>query len=123
MNVFWILVAVAIFFLSAYRFYVRFLSRIFNLSKDTRTPACEVDDGIDYVPTHKGFLLGQHFSAIAAAGPIVGPVLAAVWFGWAPVLIWVVLGAVFFGAVHDFSSMVGSVRHRAVSIVEIVHTL
>ena len=123
MNVFWILVAVAIFFLSAYRFYGRFLARIFNLSKDTRTPACEVDDGIDYVPTHKGFLLGQHFSAIAAAGPIVGPVLAAVWFGWAPVLIWVVLGAVFFGAVHDFSSMVGSVRHRAVSIVEIVHTL
>ncbi len=123
MNVFWVLVAVAVFFLAAYRFYGRFLARIFNLSKDTRTPACEVNDGIDYVPTHKGFLLGQHFSAIAAAGPIVGPVLAAVWFGWAPVLIWVTLGAVFFGAVHDFSSMVGSVRHRAVSIVEIVHTL
>ncbi len=123
MNVFWVLLAVGIFFLLAYRFYGRFLARMFDLSKDTVTPACEVNDGVDYVPTPKGFLLGQHFSAIAAAGPIVGPVLAAVWFGWAPVLAWVVLGAVFFGAVHDFSSMVGSVRHGARSIVEIVHTL
>lgn len=79
-----------------------------------------MNDGVDFVPTKKGFLLGQHFSAIAAAGPIVGPILAGLWFGWLPVLLWIVGGAVFFGAVHDFSSLVGSVRHRATSIVEMV---
>jgi len=79
-----------------------------------------MSDGMDYVPAKAPLLLGQHFSAIAAAGPIVGPILAGLWFGWAPALLWIVCGAICFGAVHDFSSLVGSVRHQARSIVEIV---
>ncbi|OGW85967.1 MAG: hypothetical protein A3C35_07305 [Omnitrophica bacterium RIFCSPHIGHO2_02_FULL_46_11] len=120
MNLYWIAFLGIILFLGAYFSYGRFLSRWFALSGRQKTPACEVNDGIDYIPTQKGFLLGQHFSAIAAAGPIVGPILAALWFGWLPVFLWIVGGCIFFGAVHDFSSLVGSVRHRATSIVEIV---
>ncbi len=120
MSLYLVAILVCGFFLLAYFTYGRFLQRHFNLNPDTKTPACEVNDGIDFVPAKKSFLLGQHFSAIAAAGPIVGPILASLWFGWLPVLIWIVGGAIFFGAVHDFSSLVGSVRHRATSIVEIV---
>ncbi len=120
MNLYWIALAGGALFLGAYFTYGRFLSRHFNLNPKSKTPAEEINDGIDFVPTQKGFLLGQHFSAIAAAGPIVGPILAGLWFGWLPVLIWIVGGAIFFGAVHDFSSLVGSVRHRATSIADIV---
>ncbi len=120
MNLFALALIVAAIFGAAYLSYGRFLSRHLDLREDRKTPACEVNDGIDFVPTEKKFLLGQHFSAIAAAGPIVGPILAALWFGWLPVLVWIVGGAIFFGAMHDFSSMVGSVRHGARSIVEIV---
>lgn len=113
---------VGILFLAAYYFYARFLGRqVMDLNDAAPTPACTVNDGQDFVPAEKTFLLGQHFSAISAAGPIVGPILAGMWFGWLPVLLWIVLGCIFFGAVHDFSSLVGSVRHGAVSIVEIVH--
>ena len=120
MSLYWIAIIGGALFLIAYFSYGRFLAGHFDLKPNRKTPASEINDGIDYVPTPKGFLLGQHFSAIAAAGPIVGPILAALWFGWFPVLLWIVGGAIFFGAVHDFSSLVGSVRHRASSIAEIV---
>lgn len=120
MNLYWIALAGGALFLGAYFTYGRFLGRHFNLNENRKTPAEEVDDGVDFIPTKKEFLLGQHFSAIAAAGPIVGPILAGLWFGWLPVLIWIVGGTIFFGAVHDFSSLVGSVRHRATSIADIV---
>src|SRR3990167_2263382 len=120
MKLYWIALAGGGLFLGAYLTYGRFLSRHFGLNEKQKTPAEEVNDGLDFVPTKKEFLLGQHFSAIAAAGPIVGPILASLWFGWFPVLLWIVGGAIFFGAVHDFSSLVGSVRHRATSIAEIV---
>lgn len=120
MNLSWIALAVVAIFLAAYFSYGRFLARRFDLRDERPTPASEINDGIDFVPAERGFLLGQHFSAIAAAGPIVGPILAALWFGWLPVLLWIVGGAIFFGAVHDFSSLAGSVRHRAQSIVEMV---
>ncbi len=107
-------------FLAAYFSYGRFLARHLGLDVSKKTPAVEMSDGVDYVPAKKGFLLGQHFSAIAAAGPIVGPILGALYFGWLPALIWIVLGSIFFGAVHDFSSLAGSVRHRGVSIVEMM---
>ena len=110
-------------FLLAYFTYGRFLSRRLDLSDQRKTPACQINDGIDYVPAEKKFLLSQHFSAISAAGPIAGPIIAAVWFGWLPVLLWIVGGAIFLGAVHDFSSLVGSVRHRATSIVDMVKDL
>src|SRR5262245_26628057 len=104
----------------AYHFYGRFVARQFRLDDATPTPAQEVNDGIDFVPTKPFYLLGQHFSAIAAAGPIVGPIAACMQFGWIPCLVWIGLGVVFIGAVHDFSALVASVRHKARSIAEIV---
>src|SRR3989338_7156746 len=120
MNLYWIALAVCALFLGAYFSYGRFLARHLSLDEKKITPACEINDGVDFVPAKKEFLLGQHFSAIAAAGPIVGPILAALWFCWLPVLLWIIGGAIFFGAVHDFSSLIGSVRHRSESIVEMV---
>jgi len=108
-------------FVLAYAGYGRLLARWFDLRADRQTPACRINDGIDFVPAKAPLLLGQHFSAIAAAGPIVGPILGALWFGWLPTLLWIVFGAILFGAVHDFSSLVSSVRHNARSIVELVH--
>ncbi len=107
-------------FLIAYRFYGRFLGRRLPLDDSQPTPACVINDGIDYVPAKPALLLGQHFSAIAAAGPIVGPILAGIWFGWLPALLWILFGAVLIGGVHDFASMVASIRHKASSIGEVV---
>lgn len=116
----WVALVVCVIFVIAYFTYGRFLMRYVALDPSKKTPACEINDGVDFVPAEKKFLLGQHFSAIAAAGPIVGPILAALWFGWLPVLLWIVVGSIFFGAVHDFASLAGSVKHRAISIVEMV---
>jgi carbon starvation protein len=90
------------------------------LDNNIVTPACQINDGIDFVPAKANLLLGQHFSAIAAAGPIVGPILAGIWFGWLPALLWIIFGSKFIGGIHDFSSLVASIRHKAVSIVEVV---
>jgi carbon starvation protein len=106
--------------LAAYFTYGRFLSRFLQLDSQRPTPAVELRDDIDYIPTEKKFLLGQHFSAIAAAGPIVGPILAGVMFGWLPALLWILIGAIFIGGVHDLSSLAASIRHKARSIAEIV---
>ena len=122
MNLFTVAVSVLASFLTGYFLYGRFLARGFALRDDQKTPACQKNDGLDFVPAKGSFLLGQHFSAIAAAGPIVGPILAGLWFGWLPVLLWIVFGAIFMGAVHDFSTLVGSVRHEAQSVVEIIRT-
>jgi len=107
-------------FAVAYFTYGRLLSRQMRLSNKNPTPAITKNDGEDFVPAKASMLLGQHFSAIAAAGPIVGPILAAVWFGWAPALLWIVFGAIFFGAVHDFSALVASLRHEGRSITEVI---
>ena len=114
-----VLIVMVIFFLG-YRLYGGFLTRQFDLDNSRPTPACQVNDGVDYVPAKPAMLLGQHFSAIAAAGPIVGPILACIWFGWLPTLLWIVVGAILIGGVHDFSSLVASIRHKASSIGEIV---
>jgi carbon starvation protein len=119
MIVFVVLISMLIFWLG-YRFYGRFLSRHLELDDSRITPACEINDGVDYVPAKPSLLLGQHFSAIAAAGPIVGPILAGIWFGWLPAILWIVLGAIFIGGVHDFTSLVASVRHKASSVGELV---
>src|SRR5687767_9263564 len=92
-------------FLLAYFVYGRWLARLYQLDRAARTPAQVYNDGVDFMPTKRPMLLGQHFSAIAAAGPIVGPILAGISFGWLPALLWIVFGAIFFGAVHDFSSL------------------
>jgi carbon starvation protein len=105
---------------AGYALYGRLVAAQYRLDDARRTPAEEVNDGVDFVPTRPFYLLGQHFSAIAAAGPIVGPILACGQFGWLPCVLWITLGVVFIGAVHDFSALVASVRHRARSIAEIV---
>ncbi len=104
----------------AYLRYGRFLARRYELDAAARTPAVAYDDGVDFVPTRPFYLLGQHFSAIAAAGPVAGPILAAQQFGWLPCVLWIGLGVVLIGAVHDFSTLVASVRHQGHSIAEIV---
>jgi len=99
--------------------YGRWIAKQFKLDDSRETPANAVNDGEDFVPTKPFYLFGQHFSAIAAAGPIAGPILACQAFGWLPCLIWIALGVVLIGAVHDFSTLASSVRHGAQSIAEI----
>ncbi|MBI2067197.1 MAG: carbon starvation protein A [Deltaproteobacteria bacterium] len=115
---------IALLFLVAislgYHFYGRWIARLFALHETVATPAHQQNDGIDFVPTKKFYLLGQHFSAIAAAGPIAGPILACQQFGWLPCLLWIGFGVIFIGAVHDFSTLIGSVRHQGKSIAEII---
>ncbi len=121
MNILIIVLGAALVFWLAYRWYGRFLSKkVFKLDDTKKTPAVEMNDGKDYVPAKKGMLLGQHFSAIAAAGPINGPILAASMFGWLPALLWVVIGSIFVGGVHDMGSLIISVRMKARSITEVI---
>lgn len=103
-----------------YRLYGGFVSRQYALNDGAPTPAERLEDGVDFVPTRPFYLLGQHFSAIAAAGPIAGPILAAQQFGWLPAVLWILFGVIFIGAVHDLSTLVASVRHEGRSIAEVV---
>ncbi len=103
-----------------YLSYGRLIARQYRLDDARATPAATVNDGVDFVPTPRFYLLGQHFSAISAAGPIAGPILACQVFGWAPSILWIVIGVVLIGAVHDFSALVASVRHRAASVAEVI---
>jgi carbon starvation protein len=96
------------------------VARQYRLDDSAATPATTQNDGVDFVPAGRFYLLGQHFSAIAAAGPIAGPILACQLFGWLPCILWIALGVVFIGAVHDFSALVASIRHRARSVAELV---
>jgi carbon starvation protein len=108
---------------SAYRLYGGWIARQFSVSDANVTPAHKVNDGVDFVPTRKFYLFAQHFSAIAAAGPIAGPIIACQVWGWVPCLFWISFGVVLIGAVHDFSSLAASVRHEARSIAEIMKEL
>lgn len=101
-----------------YRIYGRFISRkIFQLDKDATVPSHELQDGIDYVPTKRSVIFGHHFTSIAGTGPIVGPAVAIIW-GWIPALIWVFVGSIFMGAVHDFGALIISMRNKGKSISE-----
>ncbi len=120
MNVLVFTLLCAAFLITAYLTYGRLLRRLFKLDDKNITPAVELKDGKDFDPAPKGYLFGQHFSAIAAAGPITGPILAGVMFGWLPALIWILIGSVFVGGVHDLAALTASVRHRARSIAEVV---
>jgi carbon starvation protein len=103
-------------FTLAYRFYSRFLAeKIFRLDPDAVTPAHELSDGTDYVPTNRHVLWGHHFTSVAGAAPIVGPAIAVFW-GWGPALLWVVLGTIFFAGAHDFGTLWISARHKGRSI-------
>ena len=120
MSLLAILVPSAVVLAVAYRLYGAVLARLFRLDDAAPTPAVTLRDDVDYEPVAPQLLMGQHFSAIAAAGPIVGPILAGVAFGWLPALVWILLGSIFIGGVHDFSALVASVRHQARSIAEVV---
>jgi len=121
MNILFIVAGAAIIFITLYKTYGTFLAKkVFDLNDKTQTPAVSCNDGVDYVPAESKFLMGQHFSAIAAAGPITGPIIAGVMFGWVPALIWIVLGSIFIGGVHDMGSIAASIRYKAKSITEVV---
>ncbi|MEW6753226.1 MAG: carbon starvation CstA family protein [Candidatus Latescibacterota bacterium] len=120
MSLLTVVLICALCLLAGYLVYGRYLSRLLRLDPNQETPAVALRDDVDYVPISSRFLIGQHFSAIAAAGPIVGPILAGVMFGWVPALLWILLGAIFVGGVHDMFSLVASVRHKARSIAEVV---
>ncbi len=120
MNVLVIVAISAIVLAVAYVTYGRFLSRYLKLDPRRPTPAVEMRDDLDYVPIESKFLLSQHFSAIAAAGPIVGPIVAGVMFGWLPALLWILIGSIFIGGVHDMTALTASIRHKARSIAEVV---
>jgi carbon starvation protein len=101
--------------LTGYLLYGRFIARKYGLDPNRKTPAHTKRDDVDYVPTKAPVLMGHHFASIAGAAPIIGPVIAAV-FGWIPVLLWILIGSIFLGGVHDFSALVASVRHGGKTI-------
>ncbi len=120
MNAAIIAIVGILWFYLVYRFYGRHLDRKVIKPDDSReTPANSLYDGVDYVPAHPAVLFGHHFSSIAGAGPIVGPILAYSLFGWVPALLWILLGTAFIGMVHDYFSLMTSVRNRGVSIAEV----
>jgi carbon starvation protein len=121
-NALWIVVAAVCVYLTAYRFYGLFIGRrVLQLDPARRTPAVRHNDGLDYVPTHKYVLFGHHFAAIAGAGPLVGPVLAAQ-MGYLPGTLWLLTGVVFAGAVQDFIVLFISTRRDGRSLGELIRT-
>ena len=109
------IVCFALYFVG-FRFYAKFLAeRIYRLDADVTTPAHAQRDGIDYVPTNRFVLFGHHYASITGLAPMLGPAVAVIW-GWLPAMLWVVLGAVLVGCVHDFSALVVSMRARGQSI-------
>ena len=105
----------------AYIFYGRYLEKKWGIDPNAKTPAYEMEDGVDYVPADTNIVFGHQFASIAGAGPINGPIQAAI-FGWLPVLLWILIGGVFFGAVQDFSAMYASVKNKGRSIGSIIET-
>jgi carbon starvation protein len=119
-QIIWIVAAVLVTFTVGYVGYSRYLSRFVELDDSRETPAHKYEDGQEYVPSKKPVLLGHHFSSIAGGAPIVGPITAGAIWGWAPALAWVAIGNPLMGAVHDFISLSGSLRHEGKSIGYII---
>lgn len=121
MNSLVLLIIAVVVFLAAYIGYGGWLVKKWGIDPKRKTPAETKFDNVDYVPTDAKVLLGHHFSSIAGAGPITGPILASV-FGWLPVYLWILVGSVFIGGVHDFGALFASIRHEGKSIGEIIRT-
>ncbi|MEX2479218.1 MAG: carbon starvation protein A [Gracilimonas sp.] len=116
MQASWVAALSLFLFFIGYRYYSKFLAeKIYKLNPDYMTPAHEFKDDVDYVPANKFVLLGHHFTSIAGAAPIVGPAIAVYW-GWVPAMLWVVFGTIFAAGVHDFGTMVLSVRNKGQSV-------
>lgn len=105
--------------LGGYVIYGRFLERQFDVDPSRKTPAVTMTDNVDYVPAKAPVLFGHHFSSIAGAGPIVGPITAALAFGWLPAFLWIIIGSIFIGGTHDFAALITSIRHKARSVGEV----
>lgn len=110
-----------VIFVLAYIKYGAFLKKHFELDNKNHPPSHAMFDGVDYVPAPMPVLFGHHFSSIAGAGPVLGPIIAGIAFGWGPVWLWVIIGSIFIGGIHDFSSLVISIRNRGRSIAEIAN--
>ncbi len=109
-----------VWLVSGYKIYGSFLEKnVIQANDEHLTPARELEDGIDYSPANKNVLFGHHFSSIAGAGPILGPLLGVLYFGWLGALLWVALGSVFIGAVHDYTSLMVSVQNKGTSLAQI----
>ena len=119
MNAALILIIAIALLVIGYVCYGGWLAKQWGIDPSRKTPAHELEDGVDYVPAKAPVLMGHHFSSIAGAGPINGPIQAAA-FGWLPVLLWVIIGGIFFGGVHDFGALFASVRHKGQSIGEVI---
>ena len=113
-----LIISLAWIFLGYY-YYGRFIKKKLKINDKNKTPAHVYSDKVDYSPAKKEFLMGHHFASIAGAGPIIGPILAVNYFGWLPVVIWVLLGVVFIGAMHDYTSLIASVRNKGKSVAVI----
>lgn len=116
-----LVIIAVVLFLFAYKIYGSLLNKKFEIDSSRLTPSHSMADGVDYCPAKAPVLLGHHFASIAGAGPIVGPVIAA-GFGWVPVYLWVVFGSIFIGGVHDYSSIIASIRHQGKSIGFIIQS-
>lgn len=114
-----LMVGSIVIFIIAYATYGAWLAKKWGVDPARKTPAHEINDGVDYVPAHPTVLLGHHFASIAGAGPINGPIQAAI-FGWVPVYLWIMIGCIFFGSPHDMGSLFVSVRNKGKSIGEII---
>ena len=114
-----IIIAAVILLIAGYVFYGSWLAKQWGIDPTRKTPAYEKEDGVDYCAAKPAVLMGHHFSSIAGAGPINGPIQAAV-FGWVPVFLWCVIGGIFFGGLQDFGSLFASVRHDGKSVGEII---
>lgn len=119
MNLISLLTISSLILFIAYFIYGSFLERRLKINPKLITPAHTLKDNVDYVPAKKPILLGHHFATIAGGGPIVGPITAIV-FGWLPALLWVILGSIFIGGVHDYTALQASIRHKAKSVGEII---
>ncbi len=120
MNSLLLLIICIAILVAGYIFYGGWLCKQWGVGDSRKpTPAHEMEDGVDYVPAKAPVLMGHHFSSIAGAGPITGPIGAAM-FGWVPVVLWILVGGIFFGGVHDFGALFASIRHKGQSIGEII---
>ena len=118
MNAALLPIIAAVLFYLGYRFYGKFIAKLFKENDANPTPACSMQDDCDYVPTKPIVLFGHHFASIAGGGPIIGPTVAMI-FGFIPVWLWAVLGSIFIGAVHDMTALFASVREKGKSVAEI----
>jgi carbon starvation protein len=106
-------------FWAAYKVYGGWMEGRLDVMDERLTPAHTMRDGVDYEPAHDGIVFGHHFSSIAGAGPIVGPITAALAFGWGPALLWIVLGVILIGGVQDYTAMIASLRNKGQSLAQI----